>query len=270
MDILETASNPGSQTSAPGAGPIQRTPPRLLVGALGWLVVAVVVQVCVTFLVSFVIGFQKGFVQRAGHGHPWSVPNWFLGLVAVFAFQSALLVIAWRRGRVIGGGDAKRGLGMMRLRRRLLLVGLSLALIPIVGGWFVALRRFALVMPTNDTNLAMMLTAVRRQELGPQIATLFLVGILAPVAEEWFFRGWLWTGLRAYWRPFPVMVTTAGFWLALHLFDGPSKLLYLVPAAIMFSAARHYCDSVRASLALHLLNNLTFLGISLAALAHSA
>ena len=262
------AGQPAAESTSHGVDTAssRRPVPRLLLAAAGWILLAFVVQVCVTFLLAFVVGFQKGFVTRSGHGQPWVVPGWVLVLVATAIFQLALLVIAWRRGKVAGAGDARRGLGIRPLRRPRLLAGLSVAIVPAVICWAAVMLRLS--VPATS-GLAPVLTAARRQAPLPEVALLLVAGVVAPIAEEGFFRGWLWTGLRRHLDPLEVMLITSALWLSLHMLDSPFRPLYLFPSAVFLSVARHYCDSVRASLALHLVNNLIFLSIGYLVLMHA-
>jgi uncharacterized protein len=87
------------------------------------------------------------------------------------------------------------------------------------------------------------------------IVTLLLAVAVAPVAEELFFRGWLWTALLRCWGVWPSALCTGGLWLAMHALDSPVRALILLPATILLSLARYYCGSVRASLLVHVANN---------------
>jgi hypothetical protein len=83
------------------------------------------------------------------------------------------------------------------------------------------------------------------------------VAVLAPVSEELFFRGWMWEALRQ--RGYAVVTTgflSAVPWLLLHGIDSPGRILFLIPAALIFSLARYVGGSVLASLAPHMTNNL--------------
>jgi hypothetical protein len=105
-------------------------------------------------------------------------------------------------------------------------------------------------------------------DIGPamQVAIVLCIVGFAPLWEELFFRGWLWTGLRHRWGMLPVTLATALPWLLAHLSDGLARPLFLIPGAIFLSLAREYCGGVRASLVLHLLNNLVvmlFIGLAM-------
>lgn len=71
----------------------------------------------------------------------------------------------------------------------------------------------------------------RLMAAGPfvQVTMVLLLAGLGPLSEEWFFRGWLWTGLRRHWRPVPVMLATALPWLLLHMMNSPLYPLFLGP-----------------------------------------
>ena len=95
---------------------------------------------------------------------------------------------------------------------------------------------------------------------GASIYLLFKYAILAPLAEEVFFRGWLWTGLRK--RPLSALGTamvTGGLWLGLHAAVRVDLPLGILPSAIILSLARHFGESVRASIALHAVYNCVLL-----------
>jgi membrane protease YdiL (CAAX protease family) len=97
------------------------------------------------------------------------------------------------------------------------------------------------------------------------VIMLLLAVAVAPVAEELFFRGWLWTALRRSWGVWPTALCTAGLWLGIHAIDGPVRALILLPTAILLCLARYYGGSVRASLLVHVVNNGTAVAIQMAA-----
>ena len=83
-----------------------------------------------------------------------------------------------------------------------------------------------------------------------------IIVIAAPVAEELFFRGWLWVGLQRHWGVVPTAAFTGVVWAAIHLDGGFWKPVLLLPVALALSAARYYGQSVRAPIALHAVYNL--------------
>jgi tetratricopeptide (TPR) repeat protein/membrane protease YdiL (CAAX protease family) len=78
----------------------------------------------------------------------------------------------------------------------------------------------------------------------PRGLTFLIMVVLAPVAEELFFRGWLWAAL------------TSSLWLALHLGYGLWQPMVLIPAAIILSLARYIGGSPATSIPLHMIHNL--------------
>ncbi len=97
---------------------------------------------------------------------------------------------------------------------------------------------------------------------GLRILLVILTVGLSPIAEELFHRGWLWTALRNFWAPIPVMVATGLPWLAIHLLDDIRAPIAIFFVGIILSLARHFRGSVRASMALHLLNNLAAIAMT--------
>ena len=179
-------------------------------------------------------------------------------LIAAAAFQGTLLLGALRQGRRAGGGDRDAGLGVRPIRRggrvALLCVVMIIWLLAFIllAAAIPALREFAKsVTPDALSGLG---------EGGPVVIVLraALVVVLAPLSEELFFRGWLWEALRRRGHGF---TTTAGLtavpWLLLHGIDAPGRILFLIPAAVVFSLARQQGGGVLASLSVHVTNNAT-------------
>lgn len=90
---------------------------------------------------------------------------------------------------------------------------------------------------------------------GHPLLDILVAVVLAPVGEELFFRGWLWTVLRRQWSAPAVAVATAAPWMLLHLGAGWQVLVILVPIAILLSVARERCGT-QATILMHVLNNL--------------
>src|SRR5580698_8419676 len=180
-------------------------------------------------------------------------------VVGIAVTDVVLLLAAWARAEVVGQGDAIAGLGGGPITRPRLLVVFAIVGAAVVVGWMVLLSHW--LNPEDQTGITALLKDAATAGLFMQAAMLLCMAGLSPLWEELFFRGWLWTGLRRHWRPLPVMVATALPWLLLHMADGLLRPLFLIPAAIMFSLARQYCGGVRASLTLHVLNNLIALVI---------
>jgi membrane protease YdiL (CAAX protease family) len=233
-------------------------PARLLFLAVIWVLAAAVAGIASLIVVGFVIGVHNGMTSKAP-GHAWKVAPTVLVLISIIVTDVVLLVAARRRARVVGQGNAIAGLGGGPIRRPRLLAAIAIVGAASVTGWMVLLSQW--LKPADNTGITALLKDTWTGGPFLQAATVLCMVGLSPLWEELFFRGWLWTGLRRHWRPLPVMVATALPWLMLHMADGLLRPLFLIPAAIMFSLARQYCGGVRASLTLHVLNNLMAIAI---------
>ena len=227
-------------------------PARLLFFAALWIVAASAAAAASSFLLGFVIGVHNA--PSARYAHPWHVSPVASILVMLVMADVVLVLAGWGRGEIVGGGDAKAGLGFGPIRRPGLLLAFAIIGEAITYGWAILL--FFFLKPSQHDVLTMLVKSAPTAGPAVQVVILLCAVVLSPIWEEFFFRGWLWTGLRRYWGTLPVMFVTAIPWLMLHMFDGLLRPLFLLPAAVLFCLAREYCGGVRASLTLHVLNNL--------------
>jgi membrane protease YdiL (CAAX protease family) len=207
----------------------------LILVALGWLLLTLVPGVL------FGIALAANLIPSMETQRLVSevVDLWANGIV-VF---SAII-----RGRIIGRGDIKAGLGYEPIARRPIV-----AVMAILVSGYAALEIILHYQFNRDSILEPIVIAAASPWLGVYDA--FRLVAIGPVCEEIFFRGWLWTGVRKHWGPLPTAVLTGTPWLVLHLSVGSITLVWLVPVAIILSIARHFGGSVRASIALHILYN---------------
>jgi len=250
--MLETAPAPAETPVRP------EKPARLLFLAVVWVLAAVAAGIASALVVGVAVGVHN-HAASTGPAHAWTVSPAVYGLICIAVTDVVLLLAAWARAEVVGRGDVIAGLGGGPITRPRLLVVLAIVGAAVVIGWMVLLSLW--LKPEDQTGITALLKDAATTGPVMQAAMLVCMAGLSPVWEELFFRGWLWTGLRRHWRPLPVMVATALPWLLLHMADGLLRPLFLIPAAIMFSLARQYCGGVRASLTLHVLNNLIALVI---------
>lgn len=226
--------------------PLPPRPPRLFLQAGIWIAAALAAAVTVAVLLD---------LSQARHlASPQLTEPRIVTLLTTTALGAVLLLGARQQARSIGRGDIRLGLGAGPIRRPLLLLLLAVLTVFVPPAWILALR--PLLHPQHQAEgVTEMVRA--STSLGPaiQLTTWFVMVALAPLAEELFFRGWLWTGLRRRWSLPAVVVGTSLPWLALHMPDGALRPLFLLPAALLFSLARQCCGGVWASLTLHLVNN---------------
>jgi membrane protease YdiL (CAAX protease family) len=237
---------------------------RVLLGMIGWIALAFLGSIVAGAVPGFVAAFLRGLQGGTGAGPVVSpVGRIALMLAGICTFQATLVAGALRKGLWPGGGRQPTGLGFAPIRRYRLILSfcavsvLWVMAVVVMMALSPALRRFAvasesLVLP-RGLELGLALTLFR----------LFLIAILAPISEELFFRGWFWEALARRDHPtWRVCVMTSLPWLLLH-FDSLGRMLLIVPLAIILPLARHYGGGTRASLLVHLTNNVTAAGIQI-------
>ena len=106
-------------------------------------------------------------------------------------------------------------------------------------------------------------------ELGADKSTVALVSVsvlvcvLAPIAEEFFFRGYFFTALRSWKGVWPAAVITGLVFGAIHVGSAPAP--YLVPLAVfglLLCLLYWRTGSLYPCIALHALNNCLAFGVS--------
>lgn len=88
--------------------------------------------------------------------------------------------------------------------------------------------------------------------------------LLAPVAEELLFRGWLYTGLRARLPFWPAYLATAALFVTIHWYASAAHMVRVVPLALVLGLVREWKDSIKPTMALHAVYNITIVAITLA------
>ena len=177
-------------------------------------------------------------------------------LASACGFQGTMFLGAVWQGWRAGGGDWRGGLGIARVQRPRVIALLCAAAL----AWMVCFVGLARMFPALEAFVKSSTPDLLAHAgmSGPVTALirLLLLAVLAPVSEEFFFRGWLWESLRRRGRsPIATAAITAVPWLALHALDSPWRVLFLIPAAVIFSSARLLGRSVLASLTVHVTNN---------------
>ena len=89
------------------------------------------------------------------------------------------------------------------------------------------------------------------------IAAFFLIVIAAPVAEEIFFRGFMFAGIRSHGSFVVAALVSSGVWGLFHYTDPDSwpVVLQLSLFGIILAAVYERTGSIRPCIALHMLNN---------------
>ena len=89
--------------------------------------------------------------------------------------------------------------------------------------------------------------------------------VLAPFAEELFFRGWLYTGLRARWRFLPSYLFVVVAFAAIHWDANHRHMLRVLPLALAVGLIREMTGSIRPTIALHAAYNFVIVAMTLVA-----
>lgn len=211
----------------------------LILVAIGWLILA--------NIPAFFFGFITAVSVRAMGRTMATTPNALvlIELLGVLGVGGIFLLASYLRGRIIGRGDIRIGLSITPVFNWPLVIFLCA---------FTAL--YALFLAFAGFKVRPEILAQRlSRDLWLEALTLVAVCFLAPVAEELFFRGWLWNGLKEHWNlPLTASVISA-IWLAIHLERGVFIAAALVPVAVLIALARYFGRSVKASIAVHMTLN---------------
>ena len=183
---------------------------------------------------------------RAMGGATLSSPGPYVSGAMMLAVQLITIGLVIARGRYLGGGDLVVGLAAGPNRRPWALALVSIAQLAVSG--FIGAYYW-----TGEGQQRQVIAAMADDPVF-LIGSIVCVVVLAPISEELFFRGWLWTALRRSWGVWPTALCTTGAWLALHGFD-IARLVKLLPLAVVICIVRHYTGTVRATIAIHAANN---------------
>lgn len=247
------------------------TPWRLLRRAFAWMLLATA-SVFVVALTPIIIDGLWRVTEALRHQKPGPPTDFatFLPYTGI-VLQLVLLWGAIRGADAAAPKNRAAGLADRPVSRRGL-VALFAVLLLLWEATAIGTLAWIVTHGGHIPNLPPQL-AIMPRNVALALLNITFLAVLAPVSEELFFRGWLWTALRTTWSPATTMTWTTGLWLAMHLADGTGRALFLIPTGILLALARQYGDSVRASLILHLMNNGMVVAIQLAALllaGHSA
>lgn len=219
---------------------------RLIGVAVGWFLLSSAIPFAVTFLQSFAQGFVRGLTNGASQLEIPATLSHLFNSVGLLGAGIVLLYAASIRGRIVGNGDRRLGLGVAPVESLPIVVVLSIAAV-----LYAAAITFATY--TYRPDLFFQSSSV------PVWLVLFdslLLVVLTPLSEELFFRGWLWTGLQRHWGALPAALVTAIMWLLPHFGYGRARVYILLVPALILTLARQVGRSVRPTIFIHALYNL--------------
>ena len=170
------------------------------------------------------------------------------------------------RARRSSDGDLVQSLAAGPIQRSRVFMGV---LVFELGGTAYALARMLTLPEHAAIRHHVYFPLVAALRAGPILATgyVLMITVLAPISEELFFRGWLWTALRPSWGVWPTALLTGGVWLTFTAFFEPRALPFLLLSAVTLSLVRYYTGSVRATIAVHMIENIRLVVMTSVALA---
>jgi len=163
---------------------------------------------------------------------------------AVFAFEALLVIPAWVWGpRKYEGGWASLGLRACSLARAIALVLLGFSIILLVNGAWELVRQ-RLGWAGQPDYLPVFGGGARGL-----VVALLLGGVVAPTAEELFFRGYLYAGLRHRWGVVAAVAASSVLFSLAHAVPGVLPPIFIMGA--VFALMYEYADSLWPCIALH-------------------
>jgi membrane protease YdiL (CAAX protease family) len=206
-----------------------------------YLIVAAIVLELSAFLPALLLSFFWNQFVRSPAA-PFEGRSLLIELAKLFGFATVLFG-NYILGGVIGQGNVRSGLGDQPISRRATF-GLMVAVIVAYAILWDVIHYF------QFRDLVRQQFVVDESSPWLSLTHAFFSVLLAPLSEEFFFRGWLWTGLRKHWGALTTGALTGAVWLALH----PAEIwVWFFPIAVILSVARHFGESVRGPIALHML-----------------
>jgi membrane protease YdiL (CAAX protease family) len=228
---------PGGPPPAPdGASP--RWPP--------WTAAAALVVAFLFALVGAVGIGVVGAIFGASFEDPPPAVNIAATILQDGAFIGAALLFAGRAGRVL---PAQFGIARTR-------IGAALGWMFFAYVAYVALGALWAQVVDADAENKLPDSLGVDESTAALVAVCVLVTVIAPIAEEVFFRGYFFGALRNWRGPWPAALVTGLVFGGIHA--GSAEAVFLVPLAIfgfMLCVVRERTGSLLPCIALHAINN---------------
>ena len=256
-----------SQTPPPGSPqpPAPPVAPERGPDEPPWPVWAAPAAIAVGFGVGIVVSIIVGGIAQAG-GSSLSNPTPAVSLISDLLFDAAFVGAALYLAGVGGGRVRAADFGFRRVRPRLAVGAVLAAAI----GYYVLSAIYAALIHLHGSDKL-------PKELGVSNSTAALVGatvfvcVVAPIAEEFFFRGFIFGALRRMrivvdgheLGPWVAAVITGILFGLAH--TGSASSQYLIPLGFLgfvLCLVRWRTGSLYPCMALHSINNSLALGIS--------
>ncbi|HEX7291820.1 MAG TPA: CPBP family glutamic-type intramembrane protease [Conexibacter sp.] len=194
-----------------------------------------------------------GAIFGASFDDPPPAVNIAATVVQDGAFIGAAVLFAGRAGRVLPAQ-----FGLVRTR-----VGAAIGWMVAAYVTYVALGAAWAALIDTDAQDSLPDSLGVDESTAALVAVCVLVTVIAPLAEEVFFRGYFFGALRNWRGPWPAALVTGLVFGAIHA--GGTEPVFLVPLAIlgfMLCVVRERTGSLLPCIALHAINNALAFGVA--------
>jgi membrane protease YdiL (CAAX protease family) len=201
---------------------------------------------------AIVVGIV-GAILGASFDDPPPAVNIAATIVQDGAFVAAAVLFAGRAGRVLPAQ-----FGLVRTR-----VGAAIGWMAAAYVVYVALGAAWAALVDTDAQDSLPDSLGVDESTAALVAVCVLVTVIAPLAEEVFFRGYFFGALRNWRGPWPAALATGIVFGAIHA--GGTEPVFLVPLAVlgfMLCVVRERTGSLLPCIALHAINNALAFGVT--------
>lgn len=249
------SSVPSSGPWLPGTEPPEGPPPPAAASPrwAPWTAAAALVVAFLFALVGALVVGLVGAVFGASFDDPPPAVNIVATIGQDAAFIGAALLFAGRAGRVL---PAQFGIARTR-------IGPALGWMFFAYVVYVALGALWAAAVDADADNTLPDSLGVDESTAALVAVCVLVTVIAPIAEEVFFRGYFFGALRNWRGPWPAALVTGIVFGGIHA--GSAEAVFLVPLAIfgvVLCVVRERTGSLLPCIALHAVNNGLAFGIT--------
>lgn len=178
----------------------------MLFKAVQWILACVLLQTAIFLVLELVVAIHNRKLG-ADDSEAWSNASFDTSLAVGLWGHIVLIYATAHRGRIVGGGNLRSGLGLGPILRPRLLIVLAALDLSVSFGWAYVMSALGIPSPQGFA------AELSDGTAGVPMILAYAVSacVLAPISEELFFRAWLWTGLRRHWSPWKVGLVTGIF-----------------------------------------------------------